>query len=151
MICLLAKHPQYIEPLREEAEKVVSKNGWSEDAVAKMRKIDSFIKEALRFESSRTSMHFLHCIISLTLFPVGPIRKAREDVTLSNGLFIPRGTTISFAAHAIEHDERTYKNPNVFEPFRFVDLQDRSNDPSKYHLTSVSNDCLAFGIGKRAW
>ena len=91
-------------------------------------------------------------MISLSPYlPVVPTRKARKDVTLSNGVFIPQGTTISFPAYAIEHDERNYEKPNVFEPFRFVDLQDKSDDPSKYHLTSLSNDFLAFGMGKLAW
>ena len=121
------------------------------DAATKLRKIDSFIKEAIRFEGGVTSMYFLRVFSPSDPFPVGPSRKARKDVTLSDGVFIPKGTTVSFPAHSIEHDEQNYENPHVFKPFRFVDLQDKSDDPSKYQLTSVSNDFLVFGMGKVAW
>ena len=59
-LCLLARHPEYIQPLREEAEKVISENGWTMGAATKLRKIDSFIKEAIRFEGGVTSMYFPH-------------------------------------------------------------------------------------------
>lgn len=74
-----------------------------------------------------------------------------KDVTLSDGTFIPQGTQVAVAAYAIEHDDSTFENPHIFDPFRFVDLQDRCGDPSKYQFTSVSHDLLVFGIGKSAW
>ncbi|KAF8844184.1 cytochrome P450 [Paxillus ammoniavirescens] len=46
----LAANPQYIEPLREEVESIVEKDGWSQRALVKMRKIDSFLKESQRIE-----------------------------------------------------------------------------------------------------
>ena len=152
VLCLLGRNPQYIKLLREEVDRVVHGFGWTKDAVAKMRKIDSFIKEALRFEGSSTSMHFPGPLLPPSLyFLAAAVRKAREDVTLSDGTFIPRGTTIAFAEYAIEHDEQNYENPNEFEPSRYLDLQDKSGDPAKYQLTSVTNDFLVFGMGEVAW
>ncbi len=34
--------------MREEAEEVVSRDGWSKVAIQKMRRVDSFLKEAQR-------------------------------------------------------------------------------------------------------
>jgi hypothetical protein len=44
--------PQYLQPLREEVEAVIAKEGWSKTSLGKMRKVDSFIRETLRFNGS---------------------------------------------------------------------------------------------------
>ena len=89
--------------------------------------------------------------IYLTSFLAGVQRKTTKDVTLSDGTFLPQGTLVAVAAYAIEHDHHNYENPFSSEPFRFVDLQDKCDDPSKYQLTFVSHDFLVFGLGKSAW
>lgn len=45
----LAAMPQYIQPLREEVENVIRKEGWAVAALGKMRKLDSFLKEVQRY------------------------------------------------------------------------------------------------------
>jgi hypothetical protein len=44
----LLSHPEYVEPLREEVDAVVSKEGWTKGAIDKMHKIDSFFRETQR-------------------------------------------------------------------------------------------------------
>ena len=44
----LVSHPEYIEPLREEIDPLVSAYGWEKTTITKMRKLDSFLKETLR-------------------------------------------------------------------------------------------------------
>jgi hypothetical protein len=44
----LAIHPEYVDEMREEAITAVENHGWSKAAMMKMRKVDSFMKEALR-------------------------------------------------------------------------------------------------------
>ena len=51
----LAANRQYIQPLREEVEEIVEKDGWTEIAVRKMRKVDSFLKECMRMEGLQIS------------------------------------------------------------------------------------------------
>ena len=59
----LATYTQYIAPLREEIESVVSREGWSKASIGKMRKLDSFFKESMRLadgalrESPSRSLH----------------------------------------------------------------------------------------------
>ena len=44
----LAAYPEYAKPLREEIESVVSEEGWGKVAMGRMRKLDSFLREAQR-------------------------------------------------------------------------------------------------------
>lgn len=44
----LAFRPEYIVPLREEIESIISAEGWSKASVMKMRKLESFLKESQR-------------------------------------------------------------------------------------------------------
>jgi cytochrome P450 len=53
----LAERPEYITPIREEVEKIVSINSWTKSSVMKMRKLDSFVKEVLRYNTSARGPH----------------------------------------------------------------------------------------------
>ena len=44
----LASMPEYIAPLREEVEAIIATDGWTKNALAKMWKVDSFLKESHR-------------------------------------------------------------------------------------------------------
>jgi ent-kaurene oxidase len=48
----LCANRQFIEPLREEIEQVISEHGWSMVAVSKLQKLDSFIKESQRLNQT---------------------------------------------------------------------------------------------------
>ncbi|KAI6145375.1 cytochrome P450 [Pisolithus tinctorius] len=129
----LATNPQYIQPLREEVQTIVGKDGWTKEALAKMRKVDSFLKEVQRFEGNAS---------------LGIKRRALKDITLSDGTFIPKGTYVCVASHAIHHDPCIYEDPDTFDPYRYVKLQDKQGDSSRYQLVAVSPESLMFGIGK---
>ncbi|KAG8219260.1 cytochrome P450 [Butyriboletus roseoflavus] len=131
----LVANPQYIQPLREEVEGIVEKEGWSKVSLAKMRKVDSFLKECQRFEG-----------ISST----GLMRKALKDYTFSDGTFVPKGTTLVAAMWSIQHDEALYENAHAFKPFRFADLHGEDGEGVKYQFTSTSTDYLVFGHGRHA-
>lgn len=47
----LVSHPEYINLLREEVRKVQAEDGlrWTKASIAKLRKMDSFMKESQRF------------------------------------------------------------------------------------------------------
>ena len=47
--------PQYIEPLRQEAEDRIKQYGWTKDALDAMWKADSFFKETLRLNGPHQS------------------------------------------------------------------------------------------------
>jgi hypothetical protein len=50
----LLAHPEYLEPLREEVNAVIKEEGWTKAGVDKMYKMDSFLRETLRFDGIST-------------------------------------------------------------------------------------------------
>ncbi|KAF9235149.1 cytochrome P450 [Melanogaster broomeanus] len=131
----LAANPQYIQPLREEVESIVRSEGWSKGALAKMRKIDSFLKESQRMEGNAI----------VTLF-----RRAIKDVTFSDGTMIPKGTFVAFATQSTHLDSELYENTDVFDPFRFSNALDEDGEGLKRQFVSTNPEYLAFGHGKHA-
>ena len=47
----LLANPDYIGPLRQEVDAVISEEGWTKAAIDKMYKIDSVIRETQRMDS----------------------------------------------------------------------------------------------------
>ncbi|KAJ7842127.1 cytochrome P450, partial [Mycena olivaceomarginata] len=80
----LATYPEYIEQMREEAERVIARVGWTKAALADMHKIDS-----LRF--------------SVGLGLLGVVRKAiaKDEFAFSDGTTIPHGTIVGVPDHII--------------------------------------------------
>ncbi|KAJ8469311.1 hypothetical protein ONZ51_g9081 [Trametes cubensis] len=133
----LAAHTEYIQPLREEVESIISEDGWSKASLGKMRKLDSFLKESMRLADGSL----------LSMF-----RKAVKDVTLSDGTRIPRGTLVAAASATAHTDGTRYPAPDTFDPFRFARLREGGVDAAtKHQLVNTSVDFLTFGHGKHAW
>jgi Cytochrome P450 len=44
----LLENPEYVEPLREEVDAVITEEGWTKAGIDKMHKIDSFLRETQR-------------------------------------------------------------------------------------------------------
>ncbi|PCH34174.1 cytochrome P450, partial [Wolfiporia cocos MD-104 SS10] len=131
----LAAHPEYMQPLREEIETVLKEQGWTKIAVGKMWKLDSFMRESQRLNS-------------ITALSVR--RKLLQDITLSNGTFLPKGTIVVSAASATHLDERYYEHANEFEGFRFADMRTDESERTKHQYVSTSSEYIAFGHGKHA-
>jgi hypothetical protein len=51
----LAAFPSSVEEMREEADRIVEEEGWSKVSVAKMHKIDSFLRESQRYSGNSIS------------------------------------------------------------------------------------------------
>ena len=76
-----------------------------------------------------------------------------KDITLSDGTFIPEGTVLAVATHAMHHDNATYPNADEFDPFRFARMREGKGEGEdmKHQFTTTSVDCLTFGHGTQAW
>ena len=149
----LAANPQCIQPLREEVETVVEKEGWTKVALVKMTKLDSFLKECQRVAGTAFGAPSLHVrpFVSLMTWSVSLTRKAMRDYTFADGTFIPRGTMVGIGARAVHFDDRLYENAQVFEPFRFVDTDKVDGEGARHRFVSTGIDYLSFGHGKYAW
>ncbi|TFK21848.1 cytochrome P450 [Coprinopsis marcescibilis] len=126
----VALYPEYQKELREETQRVVREHGWSKEAVDKMAKLDSFIRESQR----------LHAINSL-----GMDRMAMVDFTFSNGMTVPKGTIIS-VDWLDSHGK--YDSPTEFDPWRHYRLHQETG--KKADMTITSSNFLAFGHGRAA-
>lgn len=116
----------------------------------KMRKIDSFLKESQRLDGLgvRTYMFFLVTTTRLIYdkyYLVTMGRLALKDFIFSNGMKVPRGAFLSCASTALHCDEEIYKDPDVFDPFRFSDVRGQGHgEETKHQLvaTGVRSSCI---------
>jgi cytochrome P450 len=133
----LLTSPEYIEPLREEVDAVITEEGWTKSGIDKMHRIDSFLRETQRLGGLS--------LLSVT-------RLALRPFTFSNGVTVPAGTLVSFPASATHTDERIYPNADEFDGFRFAKLRGSKEDTvtSRYQSASPSSEHLAFGLGRHA-
>jgi len=131
----LLGHPEYIEPLREEAEAAVAEAGWTKAGMDKMHKIDSFIRETHRLSDFGI---------------LGVTRLALRPFTFSNGVTIPAGTIVALPLFTIHRDEEIYPNPHEFDGFRFSKLREKEGDAAgaRHQTVTASAEYLTFGLGR---
>ncbi|KAG2005586.1 cytochrome P450 [Coprinopsis cinerea AmutBmut pab1-1] len=134
----LAARPEYAAPLREEIEEAVEEMGWSKEAMDRLHKLDSFLKESTR-------------LAGIVCF--GMHRKARNDYTFSNGVVVPKGFRTAIASVATYLDPDVYEDPDTFDGFRFVKNKEGSNGDSARDyqgMVSLNPSYLIFGGGRPA-
>ncbi|GJJ07761.1 hypothetical protein Clacol_001966 [Clathrus columnatus] len=150
----LAAEPHYLQPMREEIESVIAQEGWTKIAMTKMHKLDSFLKESLRYNGIGFGLYFCvplapHCLINPTN-SVSLTRLALKDFTFTDGTFIPKGTFISAAAQPIHHDEEKYPDSEKFNGFRFANIRTQDGYNTTNQFVNTSPDYISFGHGKHA-
>ncbi|KAI0401619.1 cytochrome P450 [Xylaria palmicola] len=151
----LATHPQFVAGLREEIDAVLAEDGEALDeegqlyitkaAIAKMRKLDSFLKESQRL----TPLAF-----------DGLSRRLHKDVTFSNGIKVPKGVLLTLPMYP---SHQSVKNPiigpqppsetaplDVFDGYRFARLRERPGNESKFQSTATGEGQFTFGHGPNA-
>jgi cytochrome P450 len=76
-------------------------------------------------------------------------RYATQNVTLKDGLFIPKGTMLGISSHW-HWDSSIHPDADVFDGYRYVKM---AQDPAKEkfsHFVTTSPESLGFGHGKHA-
>lgn len=68
---------------------------------------------------------------------------------------IPAGTNIVCVSQSTHSDAENYANPDIFDPFRFVDMRDADGDGdgafNRHQFVSTNPEFIAFGHGRHAW
>ncbi|KAL1852804.1 hypothetical protein Daus18300_012048 [Diaporthe australafricana] len=129
----IAQHPELFQVLRNEIVEVLGKDGLKKTALYSLKIMDSVFKEAQRLKP-----------ISL----LGMMRRATKDLTLSNGLAIPKGERVWVDTIHMS-SEATWKNSAEFDPYRFVNLRGTDKEHIA-HLVSTSAEHVGFGHGQHS-
>ncbi|KAF2258646.1 cytochrome P450, partial [Lojkania enalia] len=139
MIFRLLEDKEYMEPLYQEAHAAIRKHGWSDGIFNELPKMDSFIRECLRFDSA---------------FPLSPTRMVKgKPFTFFDGFTLPVGTRIAFPTDICQRDPNAISKPDVFDGFRFVDLAAntaKEQGGNCWAANHCSSNNLAFGYGNHA-
>ncbi|ROT43005.1 cytochrome P450 [Sodiomyces alkalinus F11] len=146
-IYTLAAMPELTPMLREDVQQALSASGgqFTSLAMQKMRKLDSFLREILRYYP-----------IAATSFN----RKVLKPFTLSNGQVIPAGVVIELPAGDVAFDEDLFPAPHVFDALRFYKMRQAKDQAgsgvkaaeavANAQFVSVGASSLTFGYGRHA-
>ncbi|KAH0562063.1 hypothetical protein GP486_003235 [Trichoglossum hirsutum] len=134
MLDLFSSPPEkgYVEALREEATRVLEEDGgrWTKTGVAKLIRIDSTIKESMRWKGGSAR--------SLTRTVI-----KRDGFTFEDGVHIPYGFKVGTPQYAIHLDEEFYPNPKLWDPFRFSREREEFEQASRRRRGPAGDDSHA--------
>ncbi|RYP56338.1 hypothetical protein DL771_011957 [Monosporascus sp. 5C6A] len=154
----LATHQDMQEVLRQEAAEVLEEDGsgggWhGKDSLARLKKMDSFMRESQRLHGNVTSF----------------IRKVMKPIDLSDGTHLPAGTSLLAPLAGVSRDERFYPGAETFDGLRFWRLQQQqhqqqnsanggeaknanrnANFGDQWQFTSIGDANMNFGLGRHA-
>jgi len=121
---LMCHYPDVQTKLRKEMENVVGSRTVELEDRHNLPYVEAVICEIHRYVS---------------LAAIGVVHRATEDIEV-DGIFIPAGTQFFAHIFGVQHDPEYWKNPDEFNPERFLD-QD-----GKYR---TDQRMMAFSVGKR--
>jgi cytochrome P450 len=119
----------------EIIEALESEGGYNKASLAKMRKLDSTLREVGRFYS---------------LGSLGLNRRTVKPAVMMDGTVVPPGYGVVIPLKLIHFDENVYPEPYKFDCFRFSNLRKSEDSDVKYGFTTVEKDFVPFGLGKHA-
>ncbi|PKY56019.1 cytochrome P450 [Rhizophagus irregularis] len=125
----LVNNPQFLKEILEEQEQLYKSNEksyYSTEQIARMEKLDSFIKETLRVNVNNVALQ--HKTLS-------------SYFTFSNGYQVPKGRLVNICSGEIHSDKELQgQNADEFNAFRYL----KKNSPA----TRADKSFLTFGLGK---
>ncbi|KAI0887803.1 cytochrome P450 [Annulohypoxylon maeteangense] len=140
----LVIRPDVIEEVREEIETVLAANGgvMTSHALFEMKLLDSVMKESQRVNPG-----------SMIRFQ----RYVAKPVTLSDGTHLPAGYMIETPHALTVQDPEVYRNPEVFDPHRFLNLRNGTSEDllgyknkEQHQFVTVTKDFMHFGYGRHS-
>ncbi|KAH0845023.1 hypothetical protein AYO21_04056 [Fonsecaea monophora] len=133
LIMALALHPRVVKKAQEELDSVVGKDRIPvKDDEHNLPYIRAVIKETLRWRPF-SNQGFYHAT-------------SKED--WYGSYYIPAHTTIIANAYSIHQDEKRHKDPEVFEPMRYIDYKLSAQEYANMD-DAEQRDHFAYGVGRR--
>ncbi|KAF3024965.1 hypothetical protein E8E14_013725 [Neopestalotiopsis sp. 37M] len=120
--------------MRQEIVNETTEAGWSKSSLARMRHIDSSLRESLRLNG-----FIERGIMKMVVAPGG--------VALPDGSRIPYGTKVGISGYSLHHDDDIYDNAKTFEAFRFAGSK-KTEGPLA--LVTTSDKFMGFSHGSHA-
>lgn len=130
----IARHPELIEPLREEIRSVLGKGGWTPASLYKLKLLDSCLKESQRVKP-------VECATMRSY--------ALQDVTFSDGTFVPKGELVAVAADRM-NNPAVWPEPERYDPYRFMRMREDTATATSAQFENTSGDHVGFGWAPRA-
>ncbi|KAG0639496.1 cytochrome P450 [Tuber brumale] len=132
----IAANTQYQDPVCAEIQAVLrAEGGWTKQALTKMKKLDSILRESARMNSINI---------------ITPIRKVLKSHTFIDGTYVPKGSWVCVYLSQVHYSPELYENPEIFDGFRFYKMRQEEGKAQKFQMASPSLDYLAFGVGKNS-
>ncbi|KAG8531165.1 uncharacterized protein KY384_004523 [Bacidia gigantensis] len=139
----LMKHIEYVPILIEEIQPVLAGcNGeWTLESMTHLEKLDSFMRESLRYEPPLTATFQ---------------RRVKKPINLSDGTTLPQNTLVLAPADAIAFDANLYPNPGQFDGLRFYKLRQQADgggkaaDKVRHQFVATNKTQVQFGLGRHA-
>lgn len=150
----LAARPEYVDELRQEAKEVLEAcdGVFTKQSLAKLEKLDSFMKESQRVASPDLSEFETNGVFrsqsTNVLFIATFQRIATQSLTLPDGTFVPAKTKMELPTSAVNVDEEYFADPNTFDGLRFYHRRQKGESNMTY--TSVGKTNLGWGVGRHA-
>ncbi|KAH7050101.1 cytochrome P450, partial [Macrophomina phaseolina] len=131
----LMDHPEYLEPLRSELVSVLKETGcYDKNTMARLKKMDSFMKESQRFNPAGLTSFKRYCM---------------RDVTLSDGKVLPKGTLIEIDDWHQYFEQGSMDRPAEFDGLRYYRLR-QEGDKNSHQFATSNPDYLQWGNGRHA-
>ncbi|KAF8967503.1 cytochrome P450 [Flammula alnicola] len=127
----LSARPEYVQPLREEIEGVISDEGWTKTAIGRLYKLDSFFRETQRYNG-----------LGLVLMN----RRVLKDFTFSDGTRVPAGSHLCVNSWGHHRDDTYYPSADTFDGFRYA----REDGNDQQLMATPTLEYNAFGHGRPA-
>lgn len=145
----LCAHPEYVEPLRQEALSVLREKGYTKQALADMKQMDSFMRESQRLSPptlrTYSRLHTNICSLILNDSPVGFNAIVRQPLTLHDGTVLPDGAHIQMATYAIDTDSERVEDPEKFDGLRQYNNRKRPGEGNWHRMmTSIWPNLLLY-------
>lgn len=147
----LCRHPEWIEPMLKESQEVRGEGGWEKTSLYRMKLADSVMKETQRMKplgSRESGFALAYSLPKLTNIVLSH-RYANEDVTLSDGTFIPKGAIIGTNMSRM-WDPEFYSNPAEWRPDRYLKQREEPGKEHSSQFVTATMESLGFGIGSHA-
>jgi ent-kaurene oxidase len=146
---------EYKQALKEEGG-VMTKN-----VVAKLSKMDSFMKESQRcsppssckFTRHTPVQQYFRCEYGTNSYAVAFNRKVLQQHVLSDGTILPKSCWIAVASGPLMQDASQFSNPSTFDGFRYHRMRQEDSSlavAKTSQFTSTGVYSLVFGHGRYA-